>query len=350
MFSKIKIAAEAAKRGANAAKLALKAKSPTIALVVGFGAMGASIVIACKKTLTVNEKINDEMETLEKMKETYNDTICLIENSDKPDDVKEADIKRANKSLRKGTFAIYTKLSGKILRHYAPAIITFALGVVAISWSHMELSKRLSTAVTGLAALSTQFNEYREYIRKNQGEDVDTAAFTNGKVKKIVKETVNDDGVVTKEEVNSISKEDFHDMKKNPFIYVLDKTTCSVYDPRPGVMDAWIASTESDMTRNLRGYGYRFIEDFLYALHMESQVDEFAHNNGWSYHYNDEKNADNYVSARAKAFYVTEHDDCGHVINAEPVWILNFNSEGDIRNRVFHTKKRVSKEICEMAH
>jgi hypothetical protein len=91
---------------------------------------------------------------------------------------------------------IYLKGSGRIFTMYAPAVGLGVLSILALTGSHVMLTKRNAAAVAAYAAIDKGFREYRQRVMAELGEEKDRE-FRYGTIEReIVEET--DEGPIVK--------------------------------------------------------------------------------------------------------------------------------------------------------
>jgi hypothetical protein len=152
--------------------LLFKKNSP--ALMFGAGVAGAvtATVLACKATLKVEEVLADAEKEQAKMDEAMTSF---------PDRYTENHRARDLKLLR-----IQTAV--KLGRLYAPSIGVGLLSVGLLTGSHVTLTRRNAALTAAYAVLDRGFNEYRDRVRAELGEDKDKEFRYGVDYKEIVEE------------------------------------------------------------------------------------------------------------------------------------------------------------------
>ena len=151
--------------------------APVILFVAGtVGVVGAT-VLACRATLKMHDVLDEIQTDLEKAR--------ALEHPDYSDTDRQKDVA-----------LIYLKGSGRIFTMYAPAVGLGVLSILALTGSHVMLTKRNAAAVAAYAAIDKGFREYRQRVMAELGEDKD-CEFRYGMIEReIVEET--DEGPVVK--------------------------------------------------------------------------------------------------------------------------------------------------------
>lgn len=142
---------------ASLSLLAGKKHSPAILFGAGVVGVVATVVLASRATLKLNEVV-DKFEDSKAANHT------LREN--RPDEYTEAMYKHDN-------VVIHTRLLMDLGRLYYPAVATGCLSVAALGGSHMILTKRNAALTATLTAVNKAFSEYRGRVRSELGDDKD---------------------------------------------------------------------------------------------------------------------------------------------------------------------------------
>lgn len=127
--------------------LIVKKHAPTIMFVGGIAGTISSTVMACRATLKLPEALSEMQEELNEVK--Y--------HTDEPD----------NKDIA----YVYAKNIAYIGRLYAPAAILGAVSISALTGSHVTLNRRNASLTAAYAAVSKAYDEYRERVKNELGED-----------------------------------------------------------------------------------------------------------------------------------------------------------------------------------
>lgn len=134
--------------------ISAKKNSPTIFFVGGVVGVVGATVLACKATLKL-EDVLDEQEVVE-------DTIKHFDNP-----------KYSEEDRAKDLFKTKVKTAGKVAKLYAPAATVGLISVAALTGSHVALNRRNAAIMAAYSALDKGFNEYRDRVREELGEEKD---------------------------------------------------------------------------------------------------------------------------------------------------------------------------------
>jgi hypothetical protein len=154
-------------RAYGAAKLTLSANAPTIMVASGIVAMSAGTVIACKKTVHLEEVLNPHTSKLEEIKRVEEDVNRPDYTTDK---------------AREYRFVVYRNAGWDCTKLYAVPGVIFISGVALVIGGHRIMLKRNATLALAFTGLKQAFDAYRSRVRDEMGSDFDQAMYTGYKV------------------------------------------------------------------------------------------------------------------------------------------------------------------------
>lgn len=131
--------------------LLLKKNSPNIMFVVGIGGVVTSTVLACRATLKLSEILPEMKSELEEVK-TTNTAISSDEN-------------------KRDIAFVYGKNTIRVAQLYAPAVVVGSFSIAALTGSHVTLNRRNAGLTAAYAAVSKAYDEYRNRVKIEVGED-----------------------------------------------------------------------------------------------------------------------------------------------------------------------------------
>lgn len=151
--------------------LVAKKNSPHIFFVAGVVGTVASTVLACRATLKLSATLDDIKEDIATVKDMHGGVnseqmIFVGSGEEKP--------KRFIYSAEewyKDEIYIYSKASLKIVKLYAPSVIIGIASIGALTGSHIQLVRRNTALMAAYAAIQQAFEEYRERVRYQYGEE-----------------------------------------------------------------------------------------------------------------------------------------------------------------------------------
>lgn len=151
-FTKITMAA-------GKAVLKMKKNSPTLMFVVGLSGVGASVVLASRATLHLDEVLGKDLDVLEDIKTVESGSKYEYDHED----------------AVKDKIIVYGRMAFGVAKLYAPAIIVGGVGVACLTGSHNILMKRNAALMAAYAGLERSYNLYRAKVRNEIGDERERA-------------------------------------------------------------------------------------------------------------------------------------------------------------------------------
>jgi hypothetical protein len=308
-------------RFAHKSAFKIKKYSPEILLVTGIVTGAASMVLACKATLKVNEVLEPAKDTVDKIHGVVDGEIEIAA---------EAEYTKAD--ARKDLALTYVQTGGQLLKLYGPSIILSGLSVTCILASYNIINKRNVALTAAYAALDGTFKTYRERVKDRYGEEVERQIRMGTTVDEIEVTELDAKGKekTTKQKVES------YDISSNDYAKVFDKyredgTLNGNWTTDPYHNLSFLKAQEAWATYKLQADGYLLLNDVYESIGLEPTKAGMVV--GWIY---DEKNpvGDNYVD-----FGLYDGDECTAVdfkglgLVAKPI-PLDFNVDGNIYSRM----------------
>lgn len=219
-----------------------KKNSPHIFFVGGvIGAVG-SAVLACKATLQLEEKL-DEIKSDVKLLKTK-----AIEES-------EGALDSTNLQTLSYTTTTYTvvKTVKVVGRLYGPAVLLGGASIVALTGSHIQLSRRNAALSATLAAVTRAYDEYRSRVREEIGKEQELDIYRGIKEKEV--------SIDGNKSVVRISDP----LGRSPYSRIFDE--CSrCWEKDAELNRIFLEHTQNYMNHFLRSRGYVFLNDVYEAL------------------------------------------------------------------------------------
>lgn len=134
-------------RRAGLAALKASKHSPTILFGAGVVGFGATVVLAARATLKLEDVINDAQKDL-----------YIIETD-----------RALNQNADRDKAHVYFRTGVRITKLYGPALIVGGLSVAALTGSHRILTARNAGLTAAYAVLEKSYDEYRERVRTEVG-------------------------------------------------------------------------------------------------------------------------------------------------------------------------------------
>ena len=140
-------------RLAGRAGLVLSKHAPTILTAAGTAGFIGTTVLASKATLKVEETISEEAALLVKVHEAH-----------------EAG-KLEDKDALHDKVILYTRITTKLAKLYAPALILGAASIVSLATGHGIMLKRNASLAAAYAAVDQAFKTYKKKVESKFGKD-----------------------------------------------------------------------------------------------------------------------------------------------------------------------------------
>lgn len=135
------------------AGLVLSKHAPTILTAAGTAGFIGTTVLASKATLKVEETISEETALLVKVHEAH-----------------EAG-KLSDKDATHDKVVLYTRMTTKLAKLYAPALILGAASIVSLATGHGIMLKRNASLAAAYAAVDQAFKTYKKKIESKFGNE-----------------------------------------------------------------------------------------------------------------------------------------------------------------------------------
>lgn len=140
-------------RLAGRAGLVLSKHAPTILTAAGTVGFIGTTVLASKATLKVEETLAEETSMLVKVHEAHEDG------------------KLSDKDALHDKVVLYTRMSTKLAKLYAPALILGAASIASLITGHGIMLKRNASLAAAYAAVDQAFKTYKKKVEAKFGKD-----------------------------------------------------------------------------------------------------------------------------------------------------------------------------------
>ena len=289
----------------------VKKHGPEILVVVGVVGTVASVVMACKATLKVNDIIDETKELVDDIHEG-------VEQKKHTADGEEYTQEIANRDL----FIIYAQTGWKFVKLYGPAV---ALGVASISCmvaSNSILRKRNIALAAAYTAVDTGFKEYRGRVIERFGKDLDRELRYNIKAKEIEELVVDENGNETtvKKTVEVIDPNAIH----NIYSVVFCEGNLG-WTKNAELNKVFLIQQQNYANDRLKANGYLTLNE-VYDM-VGAQRTAYGQIAGWVWT-DDSSVGDNFVDFGI--FDIYNDKACDFVNGIEKSIILDFNCIGNI--------------------
>lgn len=296
-----------------------KKNSPEILVISGIVGTVASAVLACKSTTKIDETIDDSKDELERIKAAGK----RIKNGEKImcKDGTEYDIDVYRHDLT----IVYTQMTVKLIKLYAPAVVLGALSITSILAGHNILRKRNVAIAAAYATLDKGFKDYRNRVIERFGDEVDKELRYGVKTTDVEKTVVDEKGKEkkVKETLKTVDPNSFSEYAR---VYDVG---CNGWtkDPEQNLM--FLKLQQSYANKKLKTEGYLFLNDVYTMLGFpKTSAGQVV---GWLYD-EDVPNGDNFVDF---GIYNIDNPRANDFVNGyERSIILDFNVDGIIYDKL----------------
>jgi len=139
--------------------LLMKKHAPRTLFVAGVAGSVTGTVLACRATLKLEATLDDFKHDVDSVNELHTSTEVGVVHQ------------KGGMEHRKDLAYVYLKGTGRIVKLYGPSVVISVASLVALTKSHMILSRRNAALTAAYSALSASFDSYRERVRNQIGEE-----------------------------------------------------------------------------------------------------------------------------------------------------------------------------------
>lgn len=289
----------------SASRLALQAskQSPHLLFGVGLVGFGATVYLASKAALELDERIDELHRSVEEVHE--------LRDSE--------DVDYSEMEYKKDLIYVHTHNVVAISKIYAPTFIVGAVTVACLTKSHKILSNRNAALMAAYSAIEKSYSMYRARVIEELGEEKDREFRYPSETYKTI--SVNDKGRSI-EEIKSRANKDF-----NPSAYArFFDQLCQDWQKNPEYNFLFLRAQQNYANDLLRSRGHVFLNDVYDMLGIpRSQAGSVV---GWVI----SDRGDNYID-----FGIFQGDKPGardFVNGREGAILLDFNVDGVIFDQI----------------
>lgn len=157
--------------------------SPEILTVLGVGSMIAGGIMACKATTKLEKVTEENVDLIERVNDSFEE------------------IKDEKKYKRELAIA-KCKVVGSYVKLYGPSVAVAAAGAGSVFAGNRVLRKRCGALAATVTAIQTSYDNYRERVRVEEGEEADLKYLYGYKEEKVGEcVQMHEDGTETKEDI-----------------------------------------------------------------------------------------------------------------------------------------------------
>lgn len=297
-------------RNVSRQMLVAKKNSPHIFFVAGVVGTITSTVLACRATLKLSDtldEIKEDLVTVKEMRDAVDNQVLEVE-----DGGKVVPVPYTNEDWYKDTLYVYGKASLRIVRLYGPSILVGTASIAALTGSHVQLARRNAALMAAYAALHQMFEDYRERVRFQYGDERELDLFHGVKTESMV----NADG-------DKIEKKVLTDPNKHSMYARFFDEYSPNWQKDPELNRIFVQCQQSYANDLLRARGHLFLNEVYDMLGIErSSAGQVV---GWVIG----GDGDNYVS-----FGMFDAYNSAFVNGYERSVLLDFNVDGVVYDKI----------------
>lgn len=270
--------------------LKLQKNSPHILFVAGVAGVVTSTVLACRATLKLEKTLEDIQYDIEGINQ-----LEVVADSENP-------------HYNKDKAYAYAKGGFELARLYAPAIAVGGVSLIALTGSHVQLSRRNTALTVAYTGLHQAYNEYRARVREHVGEDAERDLYHGVKLEKV-------EG--SKELARVVDPNNL-----SVYAKIFDESNPN-WSKDPEVNRLFVQCQQNYMNHRLHAVGHVFLNDCYDSLGFDrTRAGQVV---GWVL--GDE--GDNYID-----FNLFDCDSARFINNEERSIILDFNVDGVVLDKI----------------
>lgn len=229
----------------NASKLLLKANAPTLLVAGGVTAMGVGAVLACKKTLEIEEVLEEHASKMEEI-----------------DKGLELDLDGYTEdNARRDKIRVYSRVTRDMTKLYAVPATFFLGGAGMVFGGHRIMLQRNATLAIAFTSVSKAFAEYRQRVVDTKGSEYDQGMLNGWKMK-----TERDPETGELHEVG-VTRD--WDAEVDPYNKVFSKETSKAWTNDLGVNIMTISNQQRFANILLNQRNYLYLSEVYQSLGME---------------------------------------------------------------------------------
>jgi len=269
--------------------LILNKQSPHILFAAGVVGVVGTAVLASRATLKLPDILDDAEAEIS--------------------DVKR-DLKHRKGQYQKDLAYVYSKNTMAIVKLYAPSVAIGAISIGCLTGSHIQLTKRNTAITAAYAAVSKAYDNYRERVQSEFGEDKELEVYHAATIEKVMVNGKSQDILVADPN------------KYSPYARIFDEGSIQ-YTKNAELNKLFILAQQNYLTDLLHARGHVFLNEAYDALGLErSSAGAVV---GWVL----DERGDNYID-----FGLYNPKSARFVNGLERNIILDFNVDGVIFDKI----------------
>lgn len=169
--------------------LKLKKGSPTIMFAGGVVGVVATVVLASRATLKLEDILDEHDVNMSKAKGLHESGHENYSHGD----------------FQRDKVIILGRTTGELVKAYGPALLVGAASIGLLTGSHVTLQKRNAQLIAAYTAVSTAFNEYRGRVKAELGDEKDLHFRYGTEEKEVYSETAKGEPKVETVKIPSVA-------------------------------------------------------------------------------------------------------------------------------------------------
>jgi hypothetical protein len=248
--------------------LKIKKQSPNIMFGVGVVGVIATVVLASKATLQLDEILDEHDNQIDDFSGAVGQP--LKSGGHYTEDDRTSDVRKQ-----------YVFTAGKIVKLYGPAFVVGVASIGCLTGAHVALNRRNAGLMAAYASIDTAFKAYRERVVAEQGEDKDREYAYGVDTREVYTEKKNGEPVV-KDVKTAAGASQYAKFFQRPNYN---------YETDPNHNIFFLKSQQTYANQKLAAQGYLMLSDVYDALGFERTPESCVV--GWV---KDNPNGDGYIS------------------------------------------------------
>lgn len=285
--------------------LVAKKNSPHIFFAAGVIGVVTSAVLACRATLKLEDTLDEIKEDVDEVKETIKQPDGRFFVG--PDDQTQ---------YRKDLLRVYIRSVGSVGKLYGPSVVVGVASIGCLTGSHVQMTRRNSALTATVALVSQAYDEYRDRVRDELGEERESDIHAGIKT---VKETI--DG-------KKVDVKVLDGTGGSPFSFMFTQQSSWNWKNDSYCNRTFLEAQQNFFNQQLQMKGYVILNDVLGSLGMEKTRSGMIV--GWVYDRDCKNDGDNYID-----FGIFSSDRNIHFQNGDEFDVfLDFNVDGVIYDKI----------------
>ena len=304
------------KAGAGRLLAKAKVKSPEIAMAAGTVLVVGGAVATGYATIKAVEVVKAHKLMVEQIHEASELHVDEYTEKDKQDDLVKA----------------YSTTAVKLARTYAAPVALVGGGLGCMWWSHGEMTKRNLALGTALAGARTAFENYRNRVKAEGGEELDRHYMYGSEPFKLTVNKVDENGKHHSEttDVEAIESVDISDNGAFLHQVLFSRDNSIAYTGEESFDKNFIKSQEAWTVVHLKSKGFVTLDEVYESIGIDISGKGYLKSFGWIY---DPKHPEQcvYPEFKMTPIYVRKP---GTTDEMEKAWVLEFNDLGYILDKI----------------